>query len=134
MCNFDGNDNIQAKKCVTLPNVMDTVKENVTQIVIVNWSHQPETLYAKTIVGTIEKLYNNADIAVIVDNSNTGTEENAPVSHAEAQYDDIAQVVQVETQRTDSSWYDSRCKMGIPGQVALNDPAQNPHLGNECTQ
>ena len=20
--------------------------------------------------------------------------------------------------------------MGIPGQVALNDPAQNPHLGN----
>ena len=28
----------------------------------------------------------------------------------------------------------SRCKMGIPGQVALNDPAQNPHLGNECTQ
>ena len=21
-----------------------------------------------------------------------------------------------------------------PGQVALNDPAQNPHLGNECTQ
>ena len=21
-------------------------------------------------------------------------------------------------------------KMGIPGQVALNDPAQNPHLGN----
>ena len=25
---------------------------------------------------------------------------------------------------------DSRRKMGIPGQVALNDPAQNPHLGN----
>ena len=24
----------------------------------------------------------------------------------------------------------SRCKMGIPGQVALNDPAQNPHFGN----
>ena len=24
----------------------------------------------------------------------------------------------------------SRCKRGIPGQVALNDPAQNPHLGN----
>ena len=24
----------------------------------------------------------------------------------------------------------SRCKKGIPGQVALNDPAQNPHLGN----
>ena len=24
----------------------------------------------------------------------------------------------------------SRCKMGIPGQVALNDPAQNPRLGN----
>ena len=22
------------------------------------------------------------------------------------------------------------CKRGIPGQVALNDPAQNPHLGN----
>ena len=79
----------------------------MTQIVIVNWSHQPETLYAKTIVRTIEKLYDNADIAVIVDNSNTGTEENAPVSHAEAQYDDIAQGVQVETQRTDSLWYDS---------------------------
>ena len=27
----------------------------------------------------------------------------------------------------------SRCKMGILGQVALNDPAQNPHLG-KCTQ
>ena len=24
----------------------------------------------------------------------------------------------------------SICKWGIPGQVALNDPAQNPHLGN----
>ena len=24
----------------------------------------------------------------------------------------------------------SSSKMGIPGQVALNDPAQNPHLGN----
>ena len=24
----------------------------------------------------------------------------------------------------------SRCKRGILGQVALNDPAQNPHLGN----
>ena len=24
----------------------------------------------------------------------------------------------------------SRCKKGIPGQVALNDPAQNPHLRN----
>ena len=23
----------------------------------------------------------------------------------------------------------SRCKMGIPGQAALNDPAQNPHFG-----
>ena len=28
----------------------------------------------------------------------------------------------------------SSSKMGILGQVALNDPAQNPHLGNECTQ
>ena len=26
--------------------------------------------------------------------------------------------------------YSSRCKKGIPGQVAPNDPAQNPHLGN----
>ena len=63
-------------------NVTDTVKDNVTQIVVMNWSHQPETLYAKTIMGTIEKLYDNANIAVIVDNSNMGTEENAPVSHA----------------------------------------------------
>ena len=58
-------------------------------------------------MGTIEKLYNNADIAVIVDNSNTGAEENAPVSHAEAQYDDIAQGVQADNMQPDSSWYDS---------------------------
>ena len=28
----------------------------------------------------------------------------------------------------------SRYKMPILGQVALNDPAQKPYLGNECTQ
>ena len=79
----------------------------MTQIVVMNWSHQPETLYAKTIMGTIEKLYNNANIAVIVDNSNIGTEENAPVSHAEAQYDDIAQGAQADNTQSDASWYNS---------------------------
>ena len=86
---------------------MDTVKDNGTLIVIVNWSHQPETLYAETIMGTIKKLYDNANIAVIVDNSNTGAKENAPVSHAEAQYDCIAQGVQADSIRPDSSWYNS---------------------------
>ena len=104
---FDGNENIQAKKRITLPNVTDTVKENVTQIVIVNWSNQPETLYAKTVMGTVGKLYDNGDIAVIVDNSNTGTEENASVSYVEAQFNDIAQGTPADDTSLNTSWYDS---------------------------
>ena len=58
-------------------------------------------------MGTIEKLYNNANIAVIVDNSNMGTKENTPVSHVEAQYSDIAQGAQADNTQSDASWYDS---------------------------
>ena len=75
----DGNENIQIKKRINLPNITDRMKDNTIHIVIINWSNKPEKLFAKSIMGTVEKLYDNTDVAVIVDNSSTDGNENAPV-------------------------------------------------------
>ena len=53
-------------------------------------------------MGTVEKLHDNPDIAIINDSSKE-LEENTPVGYAEAQFDDIAQAAEMDR----TKWYDN---------------------------
>ena len=103
---FTGNEGIQTKKRITLPNVISTLNDSKLYIAVANWSNTPEKLYANTVMGTVEKLYDNPDIAVITDHTIPESDGNAPVGNAEAQFDTIAQAPESREETKDTTWYD----------------------------
>ena len=103
---FTGNEGIQTKKRITLPNVISTLNDSKLYIAVANWSNTPEKLYANTVMGTVEKLYDNPDIAVITDHTIPESDDNAPVGNAEAQFDTIAQAPEPREETKDTTWYD----------------------------
>ena len=102
---FEGVNKVQDDKKVHIPSAVTTVECHQSTIMVSNWSQQPITLYANTVIGNVTQLYDNPSIAIILEMENND-HDDLSIGHVEAQFKDIA-TADTNTQHQTKPWYDT---------------------------